>query len=106
MDWTSIIIATIPVVGAILTTIITSKMTRKEVKKIGVAQLDLMRNEITKIYYKRQVCKKLYQYERESLDRLYEGYHAGGGNTFVDDIYAEMRHWMVVPAGQTINEGE
>ena len=51
MDWTSIIIATIPVAGAILTTILTARDTKKEVKKVSdaqkqmtEAQLDLMRN--------------------------------------------------------------
>lgn len=111
MDWTSIIIATIPVVGAILTTILTARDTKKEVKKVSdaqklmtAAQLDLMRNEITKLYYRRQNVRQLYQYERESLDKMYAGYHGEGGNSFVDDIYTEMRRWMVLPAGIKIAE--
>ena len=104
MDWTAILVASVPVVGAIATTIITSRQIRKDIKSIELAQLDLMRNEITKVYYKRQNVKELYQYERESLDKLYEGYHAGGGNSFVEDIYSEMRHWRVVPAGHQIKE--
>lgn len=104
MDWTAILVTCIPVIGAIATTIITSHQIRKDIKQIDAAQLDLMRNEITKVYYKRQNVKELYQYERESLDKLYEGYHAGGGNSFVEDIYSEMRHWRVVPAGHQISE--
>ena len=111
MDWTSILVASIPVLGTILTTILTARDTKKEVKKVSdaqklmaAAQLDLMRNEITKLYYRRQNVRQLYQYERESLDKMYAGYHGGGGNTFVDDIYAEMRCWMVVPAGFKIAE--
>lgn len=111
MDWTAILIASFPVIGAIVTTIITSRQTRKDIdqtrkdiKNVGMAQLDLMRNEIVKIYYKRQDVKELYQHERESLDKLYEGYHDGGGNSFVEDIYGEMRHWKVVPAGHHIDE--
>lgn len=106
MDWTAILIASVPVVGAIVTTLITSRQTRKDIKLIGIAQLDLMRNEIIKIYYKRQDVQKLYQYERESLDKLYEGYHSGGGNSFIEDIYTEMRHWKVVSAGQKIIDDE
>lgn len=102
MDWTAICVASIPVIGAIVTNIITSRQIRKDIKQIDVAQLDLMRNEIVKIYYKRQDVKELYQYERESLDKMYEGYHAGGGNSFIEDIYSEMRHWKVVPAGHRI----
>lgn len=104
MDWTAILIASITVMGTIVTTIITSRQTRKDIKNVGMAQLDLMRNEIIKIYYKRQDIKELYQYERESLDKLYEGYHAGGGNSFIEDIYGEMRHWKVVPAGRLLGE--
>lgn len=104
MDWTAILIASVPVIGAIVTTIITSRQTRKDIKYVSMAQLDLMRNEIVKIYYKRQDIKELYQHERESLDKLYEGYHAGGGNSFIEDIYGEMRHWKVVPAGHLLGE--
>lgn len=104
MDWTAIAVATVPVIGAIATTIITSHQIRKDIKQIDTAQLDLMRNEIVKIYYKRQKIKELYQYERESLDKMYEGYHAGGGNSFIEDIYSEMRRWTVVPAGHHIDE--
>lgn len=104
MDWTAILVASVPVIGAIATTLITSRQTRKDIKKVSVAQLDLMRNEIVKIYYKRQDIKELYQHERESLDKLYEGYHNGGGNSFVEDIYNEMRHWKVVSAGHRIDE--
>ena len=111
MDWTTIIVTTIPVLGAILTTILTARDTKKDVRKVSEAQkkmtdaqLDLMRNEITKLYYRRQNVRELYQYERESLDKMYQGYHAEGGNSFVDDIYAEMRKWMVLPAGIKIEE--
>ena len=104
MDWTTIVVTALTVAGAITTTIITSRQTRKDIKKVSVAQLDLMRNEIVKIYYKRQDIKELYQHERESLDKLYEGYHNGGGNSFVEDIYNEMRHWKVVSAGHRIDE--
>lgn len=104
MDWTTILVTAITVTGAIVTTIVTSHQTRKDIKNVSVAQLDLMRNEITKVYYKRQNVKELYQYERESLDKLYEGYHAGGGNSFIEDIYNEMRHWKVIPAGRRIDE--
>lgn len=113
MDWTAIIVALIPVIPLLLTTILTARGTNKKVQKVSdaqklitEAQLDLMRNEIVKIYYKRQDVTQLYQYERESLDKLYEGYHSGGGNTFIDDIYVEMRHWKVLPAGQKIEDDE
>ena len=106
MDWTSILIASVPVIGAIVTTVITSRQTRKDIKKSTVAIVDLMRNEIMKLYYKRQDVEQLYQFERESLDKMYEGYHEGGGNSFVDDIYNQMRNWKVIGSGKRIEGSE
>ena len=101
MDWTNIIIAAIPVIGSIATVIITS-VTRSDSKKMTAAVTDLMRNEITKLYYKRKATKQLYEYERASLEKMYEGYHGAGGNSFVDDIYTAMRKWDVVGSGEKI----
>ena len=101
MDITSILIAAIPVIGEIALLVITNA-TRKTAKKTTTAVTDLMRNEITKLYYKRQSIKQLYEYERESLDKMYEGYHEAGGNSFIDDIYNQMRKWDVVGAGKKI----
>ena len=124
MDWTQIIITAIPVIGSIVTVILTSmtrktaektqaeakrtqedtKRTKEAVEKTTAAVTDLMRNEITKLYYKRQDVGELYEHERQSLDKMYKGYHAAGGNSFVDDIYAEMRTWKVIGSGKMIGE--
>ena len=126
MDWTEIVLGILTLAGVIGGALITNRTTKKEVKKSqevtkelvdGVraeiresdakqieALTDMMRNDITALYYKRQDVKKLYQYERESLDKMYKGYHEAGGNTFIDDIYTEMRTWHVVGAGDRIKD--
>jgi len=122
MEWTQIIVAAITALASIAAAVIakktgetarkTAEETRKTAEesrktaitaeKTGAAVVDLMRNEITKIYYKRQDINELYEHERESLDKLYQGYHEAGGNSFVDDIYTQMRGWKVVGSGKKI----
>ena len=132
MEWTQIIVAAITALASIAAAVIAkktgetarktaeeSKKTAEETKKTAeesqktamaaektaAAVVDLMRNEITKIYYKRQDIGELYEHERESLDKLYQGYHAAGGNSFVDDIYTQMRTWKVVGSGKNLGSG-
>lgn len=56
----------------------------------------LLRSEILKIYYHNCDRKELRQYQREALDKLYEAYKSLGGNSFIDDVYEEMRDWKVI----------
>ena len=55
----------------------------------------LLRSEILKIYYHNCDKKELRQYQREALDKLYEAYRALGGNSFIVDVYEEIRDWRV-----------
>ena len=58
----------------------------------------LLRSRIREIYYHHCDEEKpsIREYERQDLDDLYAGYHALGGNHFVDDLYEKMRDWKVV----------
>lgn len=56
----------------------------------------LLRSRILEIYYKYEQDRTLRQYQREDVDRLYKAYKALGGNSFIDDIYEEMREWKVI----------
>jgi len=64
-------------------------------RKTEEAFRDIMKRDITDLYYRRKAEKWLWQYERESLDAEYGGYKEHHGNTFIDDIYAEMREWEI-----------
>lgn len=57
---------------------------------------DMMRAEIVKIYYRYLPYKKMLQYSRELLEKLFHDYHDQGGNSFIEDIYVEMKTWPVV----------
>lgn len=70
----------------------------KKISAIAEGQKCLLRSKIMDIYYKHEgeADPTLREYERKNLDALYQAYNGLHGNTFVADIYGEMRHWRVV----------
>jgi len=68
-----------------------------KIKDIADGQKCLLRTDIMSIYYRH--CDEeeptLREYERKQLDALVEAYTVLRGNTFVADIYEQMRHWHV-----------
>lgn len=69
----------------------------KKLNDIMGGMKSMERDRITSTYYKHidEEQPTLRQYERESLDKLYESYITLGGNSFVKDIYSQMRNWRV-----------
>lgn len=67
-----------------------------KLEKLIKSSNDILRKEIVRIYYKYLPYKKILQYDKEALIRLYTDYHNQGGNTFIDDIWAQMCTWEVV----------
>ena len=65
---------------------------------------DMMRAEIVKIYYRYLPYKKILQYSRELLDKLFHDYHDQGGNSFIEDMYNEMKTWPVVNNDKDLRE--
>lgn len=57
---------------------------------------DMIRVEIIKIYYRYLPYKKMLQYSRELLNKLFHDYHDQDGNSFIEDMYNEMKTWPVV----------
>lgn len=57
---------------------------------------DMLRKEITKIYYKYLQHKKIPRYMKEELFILYQDYRRQNGNSFVKEIFEEMKNWEVV----------
>ena len=56
----------------------------------------LLRDAMLRIYYHNKDSEKIRQYEKENFVLLYKAYKALKGNSFIDDIYAEVRTWEVV----------
>ena len=64
-------------------------------KEIKDGQKCLLRSEMLKIYYDHNEEKTIRQHSRENFDYLYNAYKALDGNSFIDDIYSEVREWAV-----------
>ena len=57
---------------------------------------DLLRKDMTDIYYKYLPYKRILQFEKECFIKLYDDYVKQGGNSYIQHIYAEMMSWEVV----------
>ena len=56
----------------------------------------LLRDAMLRIYYHNKDAEKIRQYEKENFILLYKAYKALRGNSFIDDIYKEVRTWEVI----------
>ena len=65
-------------------------------KDIREGQRCLLRADMLRTYYKHSDEDQIRQYEKENFIFEYKAYKALGGNSFIDDIYDEVRRWDVV----------
>lgn len=76
----------------------------EKIDKLVCSSNDLLRKDITTIYYKHLPYKRLPRYVREQLSKLYEDYKRQNGNSFIDEIYAIMKTWDVVETKEEVKE--
>ena len=55
-----------------------------------------LRSDMLHTYYHHRESETIRQYEYENFVMSYEAYHALGGNSFMDKIYAEVKTWEVL----------
>lgn len=65
-------------------------------KKANDGEKCLLRCEILNIYYKGLEKREIHQYEAENLVKLYEAYKALGGNSFIEEVYSDIKEWKVI----------
>ena len=65
------------------------------VHRIVEGQKCQLRTAMLHTYYRCKEKEEIRQYERENFDKLYRAYKKLGGNSFVDDIYSEIRTYNV-----------
>ena len=66
------------------------------VSRIVEGQKCQLRTAMLSTYYHRKDKEQIRQYERENFDKLYAAYKKLHGNSFVDDIYNEIRSYEVI----------
>lgn len=53
----------------------------------------MLRHEITDLYYKHLVDKRLAAYEKEDMLKMANAYEKNHGNSYVQTIVSEMKEW-------------
>lgn len=66
------------------------------VSRIVEGQKCQLRTAMLNTYYRCKDKEIIRQYERENFDKLYHAYKKLGGNSFVDDIYKDIRTYTVI----------
>ena len=66
------------------------------IRKLSDGMRCQLRSEMLRIYYHNREKQIIRQYEKENFVFLYKAYKALKGNSFIDDIYKEVRTWEVV----------
>lgn len=69
---------------------------QKSVDLLNVSQMDLMRYNMNRLYYKYRPFKKILDCDKKAFIKLYKDYHDMGGNTWIDALYKEVMHWEIV----------
>ena len=60
------------------------------------AQKDVLRKEMTDIYYKYLPYKKILQYDKKCFIKLYHDYGVLKGNSYITELWNEISTWTVV----------
>lgn len=66
------------------------------VHRIVDGQRCQLRTAMLHTYYNCKDSEEIRQYDRENFDKLYCAYKKLGGNSFIDDIYKEVRAYTVI----------
>lgn len=72
-----------------------AKKINKNVKDVQEGVKCMLRKDMMDTYYGSRDDKTLHEYEKKNFLAEYEAYKALGGNSFVDDICAEIRKWDI-----------
>lgn len=73
-----------------------SEKIQESMNLINVSQMDLMRYNMNRLYYKYRPFKKILECDKKAFMKLYEDYHKQGGNTWIDTLYSEVTNWEPV----------
>lgn len=60
------------------------------------SQLDIMRYNMNKIYYKYRPYKKILSADKKAFIKIYNDYKSMDGNTWIDALYSELKDWPIV----------
>lgn len=70
---------------------------------LNQSQLDMMRYNMNKIYYKYREYKKILSADKKAFIKIYNDYKTMHGNTWIDQLYAELKDWPIVEEEQELH---
>lgn len=73
----------------------TEEEKRQALEQFRESQLSLLRDSITRLYFKYLPDKQVPSYERKDMTELFSSYEKMGGNSYVRTIYEEFMEWSV-----------
>lgn len=74
----------------------TDENQNEKIDKLITSSNDVLRKELVAIYYRFLPYKKIPVYTKKVFMKLYHDYHDQGGNSFIDEIYDDLKDWIVV----------
>lgn len=66
------------------------------IELMNQSQLDIMRYNMNKIYYKYRQYKKILSADKKAFIKIYNDYKPMGGNNWIDALYDELILWEIV----------
>lgn len=68
----------------------------RTINLLNQSQLDMMRYDMNKIYYKYRPFKKILSADKKAFIKIYKDYKDMDGNTWIDTLYSEVITWEIV----------
>ncbi len=69
---------------------------QKSLDLLNVSQLDMLRYNMNRLYYKYRPYKKILDADKQAFLKLYHDYKDMHGNTWIDSLYNEVIEWPIV----------
>ena len=69
---------------------------QKSIDLLNISQLDMLRYNMNRIYYKYRPYKKILDADKKAFIKFYTDYKEMHGNTWIDSLYTELIEWPVV----------
>lgn len=76
---------------------------QESIDLLSQSQLDIMRYNMNKIYYKYREYKKILSADKKAFIKIYNDYKTMHGNTWIDQLYAELKDWPIVEEEQELH---
>lgn len=75
-----------------------------QLKLLNASQLDMLRYNMNKLYYKYRPYKRILSADKKAFIKLYNDYKHMDGNTWIDALYAEVITWQIVEDESELSE--